>query len=139
MKISIQYSDNSRIRKAQKIGLWTVVGLAGAVVFGMVFGLLIQFLWNATLAEMFGFPTLSFWQAIGLFILAKLFFGFGAGGNSSAQKRKKERSDKRLNVESEDVSELADDESFKKYWQEAGKESYEAFRRDRRKNDSGEL
>lgn len=137
MKISIQYSDNSRIRKAQKIGLWTVVGLAGAVVFGVVFGLLIQFLWNATLSEMFGFPTLSFWQAIGLFILAKLFFGFGAGGNSSAQKRKKESSDKRLAVESEDVPELAD-ESFKKYWQEEGKQSYEAFRRDRRKNDAEE-
>lgn len=137
MKISIQYSDNSRIRKAQKIGLWTVVGLAGAVVFGMVFGLLIQFLWNATLAEMFGFPTLSFWQAIGLFILAKLFFGFGAGTNSSAQKRKKESNDKRLTVESEDVPELAD-EPFKKYWQEEGKQSYEAFRRDRQKNDAEE-
>ena len=138
MKISIQYSDNSRIRKAQKIGLWSVVGLAGAVVFGMVFGLLIQFLWNATLAEMFGFPTLSFWQAIGLFILAKLFFGFGAGGNSSAQKRKKASNDKRLAVESEDDSELADDESFKKYWQEEGKKSYEAFRRDRPKNEAEE-
>jgi hypothetical protein len=128
--ISIKYSDNPKERRAQKIALWTVVGLAGAVVFGLLFGFLIQFLWNATLAEMFDIPKLSFWQAIGLFVLAKLFFGFGAGGRGSSRRRKgKRRQDRELVAESEDVTELADDETFKRFWREEGKASYESFRR----------
>ncbi len=131
--ISIQYSDDPKIRKAQKFGLWTVVGLAGAVAFGLVFGFLIQYLWNATLAEMFGFPALSFWQAIGLFILAKLFFGFGAGGNAS-QKQKKRSDEPRAEIE--DVPDFADDETFKKFWREEGRESYEAYRKTDRNDES---
>ena len=125
--ISIQYSEDPKERKAQKIALWTVVGLAGAIVFGLLFGLLIQFLWNATLTEMFDLPALSFWQAVGLFILAKLFFGFGAGSSGSSRKRKKPRADGQRSADSEDVATLADDETFKKFWEEEGKASYEAF------------
>ncbi len=91
-----------------------------------------------TLAEMFGLPTISLWQAIGLFILAKLFFGFGAGGSSSSRKPKRQSSDQGPGEESDGVSKLADDETFKKFWQEEGKESYEAFRRDGRKDESEE-
>ncbi len=128
--ISIQYSEDPKERKAQKIALWTVVGLAGAIVFGLLFGLLIQFLWNATLTEMFDLPALSFWQAVGLFILAKLFFGFGAGSGGSPRKRKKQRADQQPSADAEDVSTLADDETFKKFWQEEGKASYQAFQSD---------
>jgi hypothetical protein len=126
--ISIRYSEDPKERKVQKIALWTVAGLAGAIVFGLLFGLLIQFLWNATLTEMFDLPALSFWQAVGLFILAKLFFGFGAGSGGSPRKRKKPRVDRQPSADSEDVSTLADDETFKKFWEEQGKASYEAFR-----------
>lgn len=126
--ISIQYSKDPKERRVQKIALWTVAGLAGAIVFGLLFGLLIQFLWNATLTEMFDLPALSFWQAVGLFILAKLFFGFGAGSSGSPRRRKKPRVDRQLSEDAEDVSTLADDETFRKFWQEEGKASYEAFR-----------
>jgi hypothetical protein len=126
--ISIQYSEDPKERRVQKIALWTVAGLTGAIVFGLLFGLLIQFLWNATLTEMFDLPALSFWQAVGLFILAKLFFGFGAGSSGSRRKRKKQRVDQQPSADSEDVSTLADDETFKKFWEEEGKVSYEAFR-----------
>jgi hypothetical protein len=128
--ISIQYSKDPKERKVQKIALWTVAGLAGAIVFGLLFGLLIQFLWNATLTEMFDLPALSFWQAVGLFILAKLFFGFGAGSGGSRGKRTKSRGERQPSEDAEDVSTLADDETFKKFWEEEGKASYEAFQSD---------
>ena len=125
--ISIQYSEDPKERRVQKIALWTVVGLAGAIVFGLLFGLLIQLLWNATLTEMFDLPALSFWQAVGLFVLAKLFFGFGAGSGGSPRKRKKSRVERQPSGDAEDVSTLADDETFKRFWEEEGKASYEAF------------
>jgi hypothetical protein len=133
MMISIQYSEDPKLRKAQKFALWTCVGLFGTAAFGLLFGFLIQFLWNATLAEMFGFPALSFWQAIGLFILAKLFFGFGGGGGSSRsgrkRKKKKESDDQGPGVEPEDAAGLPDDEAFRKYWRQEGRESYDAYRK----------
>ena len=137
--ISIQYSDDPKLQKFQKFVLWTVVGLFAVVAFGLIFGFLIQFLWNATLVEMFGFPTLSFWQAIGIFILAKFFFGFGGGSNSNQKSKRKKGGDaQELAVDSEPASEFTDDETFRKYWQEEGKASYEAFRRGNAESESQE-
>ena len=37
-------------------------------------------LWNALLPQIFNLATINFWQAAGLLILARLFFGFGHSG-----------------------------------------------------------
>lgn len=42
-------------------------------------GLLVMLLWNSILPAVFGLPILTYWQALGLFILCKLLFGFGGG------------------------------------------------------------
>lgn len=42
--------------------------------------LVIMLLWNNILPGLFGFSMLTYWQAMGLFILCKLLFGFGGGG-----------------------------------------------------------
>ena len=132
---SIQYSEDPRLRTAQKVVFWTVVGLGGVVVFGLLFGWLIQFLWNATLASMFELSSISFWQAVGLFILAKILFGFGGGGSGSngKHKKRKHRHEKK-SISADDVvapdvesPEDADDESFRKFWQHEGKDAYDAY------------
>jgi hypothetical protein len=140
---SIQYSEDPKLRTAQKVVFWTVIGLGGVVAFGLLFGLLIQFLWNATLASMFGFASISFWQAVGLFILAKILFGFGGGSRGSGgQKGKRQQKHKpkhkakheenagsAAEAVPEDVEppEDADDESFKKFWRAEGREAYDAY------------
>jgi len=142
---SIRYSEDPRLRTAQRVVFWIVVGLAGMTVFGLLFGVIIQWLWNATLAEMFGLPGISFWQAVGVFILAKLLFGFGGGtGPSSARQRelrKKSQKAKRLAAsareaseatdegdEGSDLPELEEDEEFRRFWQAEGRDAYEAYR-----------
>lgn len=134
----LQYSKDARLRKGQKFCLWTVLGIGGVVVFGLLFGYLVQFLWNATLAELFGFPALSFWQALGLFVLAKLFFGFGGGGGGSNRTRQRKRRDGSGCAEPdtvEDIGALTTDETFRTFWKEEGKASYEAFRAAQREGD----
>lgn len=42
-----------------------------------LFAYVTMLLWNALLPEIFNLTTISFWQAAGLLILARLFFGFG--------------------------------------------------------------
>lgn len=37
-------------------------------------------LWNHLLPDILNTSTITFWQAMGLFILSKILFGFGGGG-----------------------------------------------------------
>jgi hypothetical protein len=40
------------------------------------FGFITMLLWNALLPEIFHFPQISYWQAVGLLILSRMLFGF---------------------------------------------------------------
>lgn len=62
------------------IGIAVLVAVA-FVVFFTVGGLVVQGLWNWLLPELFGWPVVSFWQALGLLVLSRILFGgFGMGG-----------------------------------------------------------
>lgn len=50
-------------------------------------GLLVQFLWNWLIPEIFHGTTITFLQSIGLLVLAKLFIGFGAWGKNYQSKK----------------------------------------------------
>lgn len=41
---------------------------------------LLMALWNWLMPDIFGLPALGFWQALGIFVMAKMLFGFGGGG-----------------------------------------------------------
>jgi len=40
-----------------------------------VFGAVTMLLWNALLPQLFALPTLNYWQAVGLMLLARIIFG----------------------------------------------------------------
>jgi predicted ferric reductase len=46
-----------------------------AIVVTFLLGLLVMLLWNALLPSLFGLPRVSYFQAMGLFILCHLLFG----------------------------------------------------------------
>lgn len=45
-----------------------------------VFSFVIMRLWNWLMPALFGWPAISFWQAVGIFVLSKLLFGGFRGG-----------------------------------------------------------
>ena len=54
------------------LGILAIIGL----------GYLVMFLWNQLIPELFNGPVISFWQAVGLFVLARiLLHTFGHGRN----------------------------------------------------------
>lgn len=62
------------------------------ILFGIVFvgviGLVLSGLWNALMPAIFGLPLISFWQALGLFLLSRIFFGhFGGFGHRMRKAR----------------------------------------------------
>ncbi len=61
-------------RSALRIGGWVLLGVAGAAALGLVLGLVIMWLWNWLMPGIFGLPTITYWQAVGIFILCHLLF-----------------------------------------------------------------
>jgi len=43
-------------------------------------GFIVMSLWNALVPAIFHLGVITFWQAVGLFALSKILFGFGKGG-----------------------------------------------------------
>ncbi|NND08387.1 MAG: hypothetical protein HKN87_18565 [Saprospiraceae bacterium] len=54
-----------------------------AIFFLIAMGVVVMLLWNAILPQVLGVRSISFWQAVGILVLAKILFGFppfGKGG-----------------------------------------------------------
>lgn len=56
-------------------------GFAFFIVFVFLFGFISMSLWNALVPHLFGGPILNYWEAIGLLLLSKIFFGGFRGGH----------------------------------------------------------
>lgn len=136
---SIQFQKNPMEKVAEKIAkkIAKIVAIVFAsmfaiVIFVLIFGFLFKFLWNATIAAMFGLPVITYWQAIGLFILAKFLFGFGFGGAHShhhhhGRDKRHEHWKGWWEHKPEKDSEQEDDEMLQKYWEEEGRQAYDAY------------
>lgn len=67
-----------RIAKGIAIAIAAIIGITIFVFLG---GKIVQLLWNWLLPELFGFPQLGYWQALGILALSRILFGgFGRGG-----------------------------------------------------------
>lgn len=107
-----------------KITGMVLAGIAFAAAFALLFGFLVQYLWNRVMPDLFGLKEITYWQAFALLILAKIFFGSfgrhskgdrGACGhghwpghrNGSMSRREKQQ--------------------FERYWREEGKAAFEEY------------
>jgi hypothetical protein len=59
------------------------LAIVGGLLFIAVGGALVQLLWNWLLPPLFGFPMITFWQALALLALCRILFGGVRGGGSS--------------------------------------------------------
>jgi hypothetical protein len=64
----------------RKLFLMVPIGIAAVVVFGFLGGQAVRLLWNWLLPPLFGWPAITFWQALGLLALCRILFG-GRGGH----------------------------------------------------------
>lgn len=65
-----------------------ILGLAAFIALG---GGIVLWLWNALLPGLFGWPALTFWQAVGLLALCRILFGgFGFRGSHGSSWRRRD-------------------------------------------------
>ncbi len=58
-----------------RIVFWVIIGILMACAFALIFGFAVKLLWSVTLVPLFALPEITYWQAVGLVILARLVFG----------------------------------------------------------------
>ncbi len=73
-----------RLEKAVKLVLFIAVAATAL-------GFIVKGLWNVLMPPLFGWHSVTFWQALGLLLLAKLFFGGFHGRHHPGRSRWKNR------------------------------------------------
>lgn len=128
-----QYQSSGHTgRKAFHIAGHVMVGLAFAIVFALVFAFLVKFIWNSIMPAIFGLTTITFWQAFGIVVLAKLIFG--GFGHHAHDRWRKDRSDywhKKWHQTEDEIPPprkfSRDWKYYKQYWQDEGKAAFETY------------
>ncbi len=81
--------DNFMRNKFVRIPLFILAGGAAILAFSFV----TMHLWNALIPDIFHFSPITYWQALGLLVLSKLFFSGGMQGHRAKHNCRSSKSD----------------------------------------------
>ncbi len=114
-----------KMRKRSPIEIVGIIIFGAIAITGLVilFGFIIMWLWNWLMPDIFGLTTITYWQAVGIFILFKILLG-GCGGSSSSKKSSKSDESKCKNDSKSDFSKW---KHYDKFWKEEGDELYAQY------------
>lgn len=104
--------------------------IAGMIIFGTIFitglailfGFVIMWLWNWLMPMIFGLTILTFWEAVGVFILFKILLG-GCGGFGGKDKKLSKKS----NCKHDSKGEVSKWKHYDNFWETEGNKAYEAY------------
>ena len=115
-----------KMPKWAKYTLYAILGIAGAFLLGLLFGNVIMWLWNWLMPKFFGLSTITFWEGLGLFLLAHILFGFGSSSHSEDSGKKHHKKNHHHGGEA-DKKDWKDWEYYDDWWEEDGKTAFHAY------------
>ena len=110
-----------------RIVLWTIGGLAAAVLAALVFGIVVMYLWNWLMPMLFRLPVIGFWEAFGLTLLARLIFGHGHHGWGGGQRHRRWRGGSRHGCGCSGTEGVEDWKRYDEWWTKEGKDAYKKY------------
>ncbi len=117
----IENKLKTMVPKIFKIFFMVLMG----VLFAFLVGYVVMRLWNWLMPDLFGLVAISYWQAVGILLLAKLFFGFGNHGSDKGKSSHKKRfSAKKCGPLRRDFTKW---ELYDKFWEEEGETAYKKY------------
>lgn len=127
------FSQGIISRVAHIIG-WVIIGLGFAGLLALVFGAAVMWVWNMLMPAVFGLSKITFWQAFGMVILAKLLFGgFSPHRRDRSHKDDRLHHDwhfpwKRSKAQRQDLkSHYRDWKYYHRFWHDEGQAAFEAY------------
>ena len=95
------------------------------ILFAFLVGYVVMWLWNWLMPHIFGLTTITYWQAVGLLILAKFLFGIG-NHSSKSQSSKKSKKGK-MEDWCKSRRSFSDWKHYDDFWKEEGEKAYSAY------------
>ena len=133
MKSHLNSSSKKGSRVGRIIGM-TFGGLLLAVLFAFLFGLIVQLLWNWLMPAIFGLGKISYWQAFGIVILAKILFSgishHRDDGHDYFRRKfhdKERASDSDRGLEGIQAEDPKNWKYYRQFWKDEGKEAFEEY------------
>ena len=101
-----------------------IIGIIMAAVFSLIVGALVMILWNWLMPGLFGLGIITYWQAFGLALLAKLLFGAFLGfGKPFAHPGKR----RHAFMKHKGPLIRRFDDTYEEWWEKQGEKSFEEY------------
>jgi hypothetical protein len=122
----IEHRVKSNVEKYFKTFFKIVIGGLFAIAFIMIFAYITMRLWNWLMPEIFGLIIIDYWQALGIIILAKIFFG-GFGNYKSSKSEKKSGKHCNPRYDKGFKSDFSNWKYYDKFWEDEGEKAFEQY------------
>ena len=125
--------------KALKVVGLVLLGIIGLTLLAIVFGIFVKWLWNALMPEIFDLPEISYWQAVGLAVLAHILFGAHGGPHRYERSRRRNiKKDAPAGETETSPFHREMEQDYAEFWREEGRESFKSWMRRENGNRSEE-
>ncbi|HEX7510680.1 MAG TPA: hypothetical protein VF335_05230 [Chitinivibrionales bacterium] len=117
-----------------------IAGVVFTVVFALLFGWLVEMLWNWLMPVLFHLTTITYWQAFGIVVLAKILFGgfHGPSRHRNMYRHMRHFHHHHKHWDNSDDLEDRDDtwkphgsyknwKYYDRYWRDEGKSAFESY------------
>lgn len=116
------------VLKGLKIVGFVILGALAAAGFAFLFGYFVMLLWNWLMPAIFDLTTITFWQAAGIVLLARLIFGgFKHGPNHSNPKPPRKKFFDHWKDQSSKHTKCRDWRHFDDFWWDEGERAYNDY------------
>ena len=115
-----------KIKKFVTVAFKIFFGILIAILIALLLGYVIMWLWNWLMPDLFGLPTVGYWKAVGILVLAKFLFG-GLGGHHSGKSKDKSRRRCRPKETMPFKGDFSKWKHYEKFWEAEGETAYKAY------------
>jgi hypothetical protein len=115
------------VPKWLQIVIYSILGILGMAGLGVLFGFVILWLWNWLMPMLFGLREITYWQAIGIFLLAKILFGSIGSSNSASTKPKDKKGSRSRKSCGEMKAEPDGVKDYDEWWEKEGRTAFDDF------------
>ncbi|MEP3208227.1 MAG: hypothetical protein ABJN95_03510 [Maribacter sp.] len=126
MKDYVEHRVKSKVETFFKGFFKVVFMIIAAILFLLLFGYGFMLLWNWLMPDVFGLPSLSYWKAVGILVMAKLLFG-NLEGKGSGKHSKKGRKHFKERMNDSCKNDFSKWDSYDKFWKEEGEKAFNDY------------
>ena len=126
MKEYVEHQVKSKAKNFFRGAFKVFFMIIAAIAFLLLFGYGFMLLWNWLMPDVFDLPSLSYWQGVGILVMAKLLFGNfeGKGHKKHSIKPRKHFRERMGDSCQNDFSKW---KFYDEFWKEEGEKAFEVY------------